>query len=439
MGHTPTIWQTEKEEKMLAIEWRKDYLIEKHNQVRQAIQRAQDLLQKWNIWKKGRQAYEPFKEGDQVWLDGKNLKTSHPFAKLAPKWYSLFPVVQVINPVVFKLKLPDQWYQKHVHPVFHVSLLSPYKEMEENGQAFTEPAPDVIEGEEKYEVEQVLDSRWKGRGKGHLEYFLKWEGYLHAHNTWEPADQVHADDLVEEFHKQNPTKAKKIIIRWGRMGNEQCSFAPSFANPPSPPTVSMSSSQSDKSTLPTFTTASTNTSVGRPSVPPITNSPVISLPYTWKKIQSVNLDLLLPQIIWALQADADFFNPHGKHHTSPNSLVVDYWQVQLVCLGIPYDWPVGHESNYEWPYNPYKYYEDTRQCPHCLFNFKWRRDHPGTQRCTHVFTDGHSTMVAQRLGDFARPETPEEEWLEEDDEGQLRINLLRAPTIPAIVVAQTDG
>jgi hypothetical protein len=48
-------------------------------------------------------------------------------------------------------------------------------------------------------------------------------------------------------------------------------------------------------------------------------------------------------------------------------------------------------------------------------------------------------MVAQRLGDFTRPEIPEEEWFEEDDEGRLRINLLRAPTIPAVVAAQTDG
>jgi Chromo (CHRromatin Organisation MOdifier) domain len=122
-------------------------------------------------------------------------------------------VAQVINPVVFRLKLPDQWHQKLVHLVFHASLLSPYKEMEENGQAFTEPTPDVIEGEEEYEVEQVLDSRRRGHGKGCLEYFLKWEGYPHTHNTWKPADQVHADDLVEEFHKQNPAKARKVIIR----------------------------------------------------------------------------------------------------------------------------------------------------------------------------------------------------------------------------------
>jgi hypothetical protein len=46
MGHTPTVWQAEKKGKMPAIEWCKAYLMEKRNQVHQAIQRVQDLLQK---------------------------------------------------------------------------------------------------------------------------------------------------------------------------------------------------------------------------------------------------------------------------------------------------------------------------------------------------------------------------------------------------------
>jgi hypothetical protein len=68
-------------------------------------------------------------------------------------------VIDVINLVVFHLELPPQWKQKKVHPVFHASLLSPYKETEEYGANFPEPPPDLVEGEEEYEVEQVLDSR----------------------------------------------------------------------------------------------------------------------------------------------------------------------------------------------------------------------------------------------------------------------------------------
>ena len=124
-----------------------------------AMQRAQDLLLKRNQQQRGCKAYQPFQEGDKVWLEGKNLHTSHPFPKLAPKRYGPFLVEQVVNPVVFKLKLLEQWKQKRLHPVFHTSLLTPYKEMEEHGANFLEPPPDVVEGEEEYEVEQVLDSR----------------------------------------------------------------------------------------------------------------------------------------------------------------------------------------------------------------------------------------------------------------------------------------
>jgi hypothetical protein len=83
----------------------------------------------------------------------------HPTQKLAPKWYGPFKVVDVVNPISFCLELPLQWKQKKIHPVFHASLLSPYKEMEEHGANFPEPPPDLVEGEEEYKVEQVLNLR----------------------------------------------------------------------------------------------------------------------------------------------------------------------------------------------------------------------------------------------------------------------------------------
>jgi hypothetical protein len=40
-----------------------------------------------------------YKEGDQVWLEGTNLHINQPMAKLAPRRYSPFKVVQVMSPV----------------------------------------------------------------------------------------------------------------------------------------------------------------------------------------------------------------------------------------------------------------------------------------------------------------------------------------------------
>jgi hypothetical protein len=182
MGFTPKIWQTKMTSTLPDLARRKEWLLVTRNQAQEAIKKAQKMVMKCNVQQKGWRAYELYKEGDLVWLDGKNLHTSHPTQKLAPKWYGPFKVIDVINPVAFQLELPSQWKQKKVHPVFHASLLLPYKEMEEHGANFPELPPDLVEGEEEYEVEQVLDSRQHGCRKK-LQYLLKWRGYSQGHNS----------------------------------------------------------------------------------------------------------------------------------------------------------------------------------------------------------------------------------------------------------------
>ena len=61
--------------------------------------------------------------------------------------------------MVYQLTLPTQWKQKGIHDVFHASLLTPYHETEAHGTNYLEPPPDVIKGEEEYEVERILDSK----------------------------------------------------------------------------------------------------------------------------------------------------------------------------------------------------------------------------------------------------------------------------------------
>jgi Chromo (CHRromatin Organisation MOdifier) domain len=117
--------------------------------------------------------------GSKVWLEGTNLKLTHPKAKLDAKRYGPFSITKEISPVVFQLALPPQW---RIHDVFHTSLLTPYKETEEHGENFAQPPPELIEGQEEYEVEQIIDSRWWGRGRK-LQYLLQWKGYSCAHDS----------------------------------------------------------------------------------------------------------------------------------------------------------------------------------------------------------------------------------------------------------------
>jgi Chromo (CHRromatin Organisation MOdifier) domain len=82
-------------------------------------------------------------------------------------------------------------------------LLTPFKETEEHGHNFTEPLPDLMEGEPEYEVEQIIDARKKGKAEK-LEYLFCWKGYSPTHDSWEPAGNVKAPELIKEFYQYNP-------------------------------------------------------------------------------------------------------------------------------------------------------------------------------------------------------------------------------------------
>jgi Chromo (CHRromatin Organisation MOdifier) domain len=164
--------------------------------VQATIRAAQRLVTQRSQRKKGQRHYCSHVVGDLVWLEGTNLKITHPKAKLDAKRYGPFPITKEIFPVVFQLILPLQW---HIHNVFHASLLMPYKEMEEHGANFVQPPPELIDGQEEYEVEQIMSSRHMGCAKK-LQYLLQWRGYSHAHDSWQDTTEVHVPELVKEYY-----------------------------------------------------------------------------------------------------------------------------------------------------------------------------------------------------------------------------------------------
>ncbi len=131
---------------------------------------------------------------------------SHPTTKLAPKRYGPFPITKVLGPVTYQLRLPEQW---NIHPVFHVDLLTPYKETEFHGRNFERPLSDLINGEEEYKVERVVNSRRFGRGR-QVQYLVHWKGYPEADDQWIPWSDLNTPQLLVEFQKENPNVVTHI-------------------------------------------------------------------------------------------------------------------------------------------------------------------------------------------------------------------------------------
>ena len=174
---------------------------------KRAREEAQKLMIKaQKKWTKGKEPEQRYKTGDQVWLEGRNLRIDRPSVKLAPKRYGPFKIEKVLSPITYQLKLPPQW---KIHDVFHVDLLTPYRETKLHGPNFTRPPPDLINGEEEYKVKEILQSQKSGR-QHKVQYLIKWKGYPDLENQWVDWDDLHVDEALADFKKKNPDAVSHI-------------------------------------------------------------------------------------------------------------------------------------------------------------------------------------------------------------------------------------
>jgi len=76
--------------------------------------------------------------------------------------------------------------------------------MEEHSPNFPEPPPKLVEGEPEYEIKHIVSMRHFGHNKK-TQYKVHWKGYAKAHDSWEPVENIHAPELLEEYHWENRT------------------------------------------------------------------------------------------------------------------------------------------------------------------------------------------------------------------------------------------
>ncbi|CAA7270378.1 unnamed protein product [Cyclocybe aegerita] len=111
-----------------------------------------------------------FKVSDQVFVKAQFFQTTCRSKKLAKKFLGPYEIIAQVGSHSFTLRLPQS--MRLVHPVFHVSMLEPFKPSTILNHAVEPPAPVEIEGELEYKVAKIVDSKIDRRRKCKLLYYV---------------------------------------------------------------------------------------------------------------------------------------------------------------------------------------------------------------------------------------------------------------------------
>ena len=148
---------------------------------------------------KKRSDIDEYKVGDLVMLSTKDLKyqmVGRRTEKLTERFVGPYKIKEIVSSNAVKLELPST---VKIHLVVNISRIQQYIGQVE-GQKKERPAPVIIEEEEEWEVEHILNKR-KVRGKD--KYLVHWKGFTVESDTWEGRENLeNAKEAIEEFEKE---------------------------------------------------------------------------------------------------------------------------------------------------------------------------------------------------------------------------------------------
>lgn len=182
-----------------------DQMAKIHEEVKLMLSIAKDKQKEF--FDRGVRESPAYAIGDKVWLSRGKIITDRTSLKLDHKRLGPYEVVERIGSLAYKLKLPPTM---KIHPVFHASRLSPFV-VDTIPKRTPEPLPAVVtpQGEEEYEVEEILASGLTGGRNPKIKYKVKWKGYPLSDSSWEPlANLSHCAGAIREFHRKYPDAPK---------------------------------------------------------------------------------------------------------------------------------------------------------------------------------------------------------------------------------------
>jgi len=160
------------------------------------LEKVQEEMKKYMNRK--REEVDNYKVEDLVMLSTKDLKyqmVGRRTEKLTKRFVGLYKIKKIVSLNRVKLELPST---VRIHPVVNVSRIQCYIGQVE-GQKKEQSAPVIIEGEEEWEIEKILN-KWQIRGKD--KYLVHWKGFTAELDTWERRENLeNAKEAIKEFKK----------------------------------------------------------------------------------------------------------------------------------------------------------------------------------------------------------------------------------------------
>ena len=162
-----------------------------------ALEKTQEEMKKYTDRKRGE--VNEYKVEDLAMLSTKDLKyqiAGRRTEKLMERFVGPYKIKKIVSTNVVELELPSII---KIHPVVNVSRIHKYVGQVER-QKREQPAPVIIEGEEEWKVEKILN---KQQIRGKDKYLVRWKGFMAELDTWKGEENLkNAKEVIEEYERE---------------------------------------------------------------------------------------------------------------------------------------------------------------------------------------------------------------------------------------------